>query len=396
MMDFEYVSLDKTGKEIRGVLSANTVQEAKLKLKESGLVIVKIEPKKESLFSQNQKIKDDDLYTIAKEMSVLLNSGIVLDRAIKMVIDSIEQEKLKIFLEGILKDVKGGKALSDAFEDKKMFDPLVITMLKVGETTGNLKDAFDNIAQYTDFRIKFRNEIRNAMAYPMFLVFASFVTLVAIFKLIIPRFFSIFGSNPKHLPFISRILYEFSKSLNTKTEVIFTLIIIGIYLLSKYFKLNLYQRLTNYFIYTPILGTLIIQIELSKFCYAMYAMLKNGVEFIKALDLATNVIKNDFIKEDFKKTSPKIKEGKSIGEAFEELSFVPPIFKGMIKVGDESGNMKDMFYELYALFDEKLKNTIKRVLSLVEPVIITVMGLVVGTIVVSLMLTVMNVSNIKL
>jgi len=75
---------------------------------------------------------------------------------------------------------------------------------------------------------------------------------------------------------------------------------------------------------------------------------------------------------------------------------VPPIFKGMIKVGDESGNMKDMFYELYSLFDEKLKNTIKKVLSLVEPIIITVMGLVVGTIVVSLMLTVMSVSNIKL
>ncbi|MGC9144422.1 type II secretion system F family protein, partial [Hydrogenobaculum sp.] len=193
-MDFEYVSLDKTGKEIRGILSANSIQEAKAKLKETGLIIVKVEPKKEGIFTSTQKISDDELYTISKEMSVLLNSGIVIDRALKMVIDSIEQEKLKLFLENILKDVKGGKSLSSAFEEKKMFDSLVITMLKVGETTGNLKDAFDNIAQYTDFRIKFRNEIRNAMAYPMFLVFASFVTLVAIFKLIIPRFFSIFGS----------------------------------------------------------------------------------------------------------------------------------------------------------------------------------------------------------
>jgi|GEM_PF-216818 len=259
-----------------------------------------------------------------------------------------------------------------------------------------LSEKFDHLLEKKEFRIKFRNEIRNAMAYPMFLIFASLATLVAIFKLIIPRFFSIFGSNPKHLPLISRFLYDFSKSLNTKTEIAFTFIIIGLYVISRYFKLNLYQKLTNYFVYVPILGNLIIQIELSKFCYAMYAMLKNGVEFIKALDLATNVIRNDFIKEDFKKTSPKIKEGKSISEAFDELSFVPPIFKGMIKVGDESGNMKDMFYELYSLFDEKLKNTIKKVLSLVEPIIITVMGLVVGTIVVSLMLTVMSVSNIKL
>ena len=137
MMDFEYITLDKTGKEIRGVLSAESLQEAKLKLKESGLVIVKVEPKKENLFSQSQRIKDDDLYTISKEMSVLLNSGIVLDRALKMVIDSLEQEKLKIFLENILKDIKSGKSLSSAFEEKKMFDPLVITMLKVGETTGN-------------------------------------------------------------------------------------------------------------------------------------------------------------------------------------------------------------------------------------------------------------------
>jgi len=395
-MDFSYVSLDKSGKEIKGVVEAESLVQAKAKLKESGLLIIKVEPKKEGLFSKSQKISDEDLYTISKELTVLLNSGIVLDRSLKMVIDSIDKEHLKVFLEGILKDVKGGKALSIAFEEKKMFDPLVITMIKVGESTGNLRDAFDNIAKYLDFRIKFKNEIRNAMAYPMFLVVASLITLVAIFKLIIPRFFSIFGSNPKNLPLISKLLYDFSKSLNTKTEVVSTLVIIGIFALQKYFKINLYQKLTNYFLYIPILGNLIIQIELSKFSYAMYAMLKNGVEFIKALDLAIGVVKNEFIKDDLKRISPKIKEGISIGEAFDELRFVPPIFKGMIKVGDESGNMKDMFYELYSLFDEKLKNTIKKVLSLIEPIIITVMGLVVGTIVVSLMLTVMNVSNIKL
>ena len=395
-MDFSYVSLDKSGKEIKGVIEAESLVQAKAKLKESGLLIIKVEPKKEGLFSKSQKISDEDLYTISKELTVLLSSGIVLDRSLKMVIDSIDKEHLKVFLEGILKDVKGGKALSIAFEEKKMFDPLVITMIKVGESTGNLRDAFDNIAKYLDFRIKFKNEIRNAMAYPMFLVVASLITLVAIFKLIIPRFFSIFGSNPKNLPLISKLLYDFSKSLNTKTEVVSTLVIIGIFALQKYFKINLYQKLTNYFLYIPILGNLIIQIELSKFSYAMYAMLKNGVEFIKALDLAIGVVKNEFIKDDLKRISPKIKEGISIGEAFDELRFVPAIFKGMIKVGDESGNMKDMFYELYSLFDEKLKNTIKKVLSLIEPIIITVMGLVVGTIVVSLMLTVMNVSNIKL
>jgi len=216
-MDFSYVSLDKSGKEIKGVIEAESLVQAKAKLKESGLLIIKVEPKKEGLFSKSQKISDEDLYTISKELTVLLSSGIVLDRSLKMVIDSIDKEHLKVFLEGILKDVKGGKALSIAFEEKKMFDPLVITMIKVGESTGNLRDAFDNIAKYLDFRIKFKNEIRNAMAYPMFLVVASLITLVAIFKLIIPRFFSIFGSNPKNLPLISKLLYDFSKSLNTKT-----------------------------------------------------------------------------------------------------------------------------------------------------------------------------------
>lgn len=396
-MDFEYVGIDKAKKEVKGVISADSITQAKKKLKESGLLIIKVEEYKKGLFSlKSYKINDEELYRISKEFAVLLNSGIVLDRALAMIRDSLDSEKLKKFIEQVLLDIKAGKSLSESFESKNMFDPLVITMLKVGETIGNLKDSFENIAQYMDFRVKFKNDIRNAMAYPMFLIAASFLTLIAIFKIIIPKFFSIFGQEPKHLPLLSKILYVVSKNLTTKNEIIFAVILVAFYLISKYTKLNLSQKISNYSVRIPFIKNLILQIELSKLCYAMYSMLKNGVEFIKALELSKDIIKNKYIATEIAKTIPKIKQGESISEAFKGVRFLPPIMIGMIKVGEESGNMKDMFYELYSLFNERLNNTIKKLLVLVEPTIITIMGLIVGTIVVSLMLTVMSVSNIKL
>ncbi len=396
-MDFEYIAIDKSKKEVKGLINADSIKDAKQKLKESGLLIIKIQEYKKDIFSfKSYTIKDEELYRISKEFAVLLNSGIVLDRAIIMVRDSLESEKLKNFMDDILKEVRAGKSLSLAFEEKKMFDPLIITMLKVGETIGNLKDSFDNIAQYTEFRVKFRNDIRNAMAYPMFLIAASFLTLLAIFKIIIPKFFSIFGSEPKNLPLLSKILYTTSKNLTTRNEIIFIGFLVILYVISKYLKLNISEKISNYSVKLPLIKNLILQIELSKFCYAMYSMLKNGVEFIKALDLSKNIIKNKYIASEISKTIPKIKQGESISSAFESVKFLPPIMIGMIKVGEESANMKDMFYELYSLFNERLNNTIKKLLVLVEPTIITIMGLIVGSIVVSLMLTVMSVSNIKL
>lgn len=399
-MDFEYQCIDASGKEQSGSISAVNLSDAKTKLKGMGLTVIDLIGRKNLSKKQyfiRKKITETDLYNISKELSVLLKAGITIDKAIEILVDSTENAAYEETLRNILSDVKGGKKLSQAFENTKKFNPLVNVMVKIGESVGDLRSAFENIAQYMQFQIKFKNEIRNAMAYPLFLILASVATLIVIFKLIIPRFFSIFGEHTESLPLVSRALYSISNFI-TLTNFIYFLVAIGlIFLIVKLFNVkNILQRLYSYLIYIPILKKMITQLELSRFSYSMHSMLKSGVEFVNALTLSAGIIQNTFMRISIERTISQIRKGKSIAEAFSYISFLPPMMHVMLKVGEASGNLKEIFFELHNIFDERFKNSMKRALLLLEPTVITIMGAIVGVIVISLILTVMSISNIEL
>jgi general secretion pathway protein F len=235
------------------------------------------------------------------------------------------------------------------------------------------------------------------MAYPMFLILASAVTILVIFKLIIPRFFEIFDQNMETLPFVSRALFSISSFMDLTNLFLFLGVIGLIILFARLLNLRGVLRMFySSLVYVPVFKKLIFYLELSRFSFSMHSMLKSGVEFINALKLSVEVIQNTFIRVSIERTINQIKEGKSIESAFSHISFLPPMMHVMLKVGEKSGNLKEIFFELYNVFDEKLKNLMKKALLLLEPLIITIMGIIVGIIVMSLMLTVMSVSNIKL
>jgi general secretion pathway protein F len=399
-MEFEYLSIDGSGKEFRGNLTSSDLQNARLKLREMGLTVIELKERRivstRKLFG-GKDINDTDIYNLFKELKVLAASGINIDKALSLLISSATKPELKRALEEVLRDIKGGKSLAKAFEETGRFSPLVVVMLKVGEGVGDFRSAFENISDYLGFQIGFRSEVRNAMAYPSFLVLASVVVLVVIFKFIIPRFFSIFGQNTQALPLVAKWLYGASQLLSgwglLAMAGFAALVVI---LVRKAGTGVIRDKLRDSLFRVPLLRSLILNLELSRFSYSMHTMLKSGVEFINALRLSKEVIQNRLIATEIERTIPQVKEGRGIAEAFSRVSFVPPIMLSMLAVGEASGNLKDIFFEIHAASDEKFKNAMKRVLVLVEPVIIVLMGLVVGVIVISLILTVMNVGSIKL
>lgn len=400
MIDFEYRCIDASGKEQKGTISAVDPDDAKSRLKSMDLMVIGLTLKKslsKKQYFQRKKVNETDIYNLSKELSVLLKSGITIDKAIEILIGSTSNNAFDEILKHILSDVKGGRKLSQAFEDTKKFNQIVIVTIRIGENVGDLRSAFENIAQYMHFQIQLKNEIRNAMAYPMFLILASAVTILVIFKLIIPRFFEIFDQNMETLPFVSRALFSISNFMDLTNLFLFLGVIGLIILFARLLNLRGVLRMFySSLVYVPVFKKLIFYLELSRFSFSMHSMLKSGVEFINALKLSVEVIQNTFIRVSIERTINQIKEGKSIESAFSHISFLPPMMHVMLKVGEKSGNLKEIFFELYNVFDEKLKNLMKKALLLLEPLIITIMGIIVGIIVMSLMLTVMSVSNIKL
>lgn len=399
-MEFTYNCLDSSGKDSRGVISASDRVDALAKLRVRGLTVIEIrekERKSKSAAIFKKGFKDQDVYDMARELSTLLRSGIRIDRAFELLIRSTSKDDLKEILVSALTDIKAGKGVAQSFDNARRFNPFLISMIHVGEAVGDLQAAFENIAQYLKFQIQFKAEIKNAMYYPAFLIFVSFAMFIFMFNFIVPKFFTIFGTNSGELPTTAKILYTVSGLFSFTNMGILAVLIMALIIAKKIYpdKLKL-PDLSGYYINIPIVGVLILNLEISRFSYSMYSMLQSGVEFIKALKMSASVIQNGHIRESIAALVGQIKEGKKIADVFSQVYLLPEIVPNMIRVGEESGNLKDAYFELHQIFDERFKNSIKRFLALIEPMIIVFMGLIVGFIVITLILTVMSVSTIKM
>jgi len=399
-MEYAYHTLDSSGQEDRGILSAGDRSEALAKLRARGLTVTSLVEKKkkqERRFSLRRGIQLQDFYSISREVSTLLRSGMRIDRSLELLRNSTKKQEIKEVLTAVLQDIKAGGGVAQAFEKTGIFSPFLVSMIQVNEAAGNLQAAFENMAQYLKFQISFRAEIRNAMTYPLFLVFASILTFLAIFQFVVPRFFSIFGTNTDALPLPAKILYTLSGWLSFTHLAILLGVIGALLLVRKLYPARIrLPNLSTRLIHLPGVGKLILHLELSRFCYSMYSMLVSGVEFLRALRLSISLIQNVSLRKAMMPLVGKVKEGRKIADVFAEVSLLPEIVPNMIRVGEEGSNLKEIFFELYSMFDERFKNSVKRLLTLVEPVIIIVMGGVVGFIVITLILTVMSVSSIKL
>lgn len=400
LTEYAYSCFDPLGQETKGVISAPDRTMALSKLRDQGLTVIDLVEKRSKArrgVVWGKGIKDQDLYNISRELSILLRSGIRIDKAIELLMNPSMKRELKDILSLVLVDIKAGKEVAQAFGNTGRFTHLFVTMIRVGEAVGNLQSAFENIAQYYKFQIQYKGEIRNALTYPIFLIFASIMTLVFIFSFIVPRFFSIFGTETGALPLPAKVLYTMSGLLSFTNLCILIGLIIAVVILKKFYPSkvrlpNIYPYLLNF----PLIGRLILNLELSRFSYSMYSMLQSGIEFIKALKLSAALIQNRRLRTPIESLVEQIKGGKKIADVFSQVHFLPDIVPNMLRVGEGSGNLKEIFFELYQVFDERFKNSTKRALILIEPTIIVIMGLIVGFIVISLILTVMSVGSIKL
>lgn len=398
LKEFSCTYLEPSGSERKTVILANDLKEAIQRLKEQGFVVIDVKEriKREKSVKFRKGITTSDLYNIANQLSILLRSGMKIDNALNLIINSSRKEKLKEVLSAINQDIKAGKTVTQALEDRKLFPPLFISMVHVGESIGNLSTAFDNVANYLKFQLELRREIINSLTYPFFLILASIVTLFFMFNFIIPRFFAIFETTGK-MPLPAQFIFAIVSIFNIKNFLIFSIIILSIYILKKYGFVKIqFRSLTTYANRIPLIKSLLFNLELSRFSYSMHSMLKSGVDFVKSVKLSADIIQDGRLRDALLGSINEIKKGKRIADVFSQIAILPEVIPNLIRVGEESGNLQSIFLELYQIFNDRFKNTIRRFLVLLEPSIIVFMGLIVGFIIISLILTVMNVGMIKL
>ena len=396
--EFVYEALSINAKSIKGRY-AGSFKEFQKYLKSQGLTLISYKEKKIKLKKGN--FKDEDFAGIVEELYYLINSGVKVDDGLKLLIKSASKERSYQFLTKVLEEIKKGNQLSTAIQNASKdvsysISPLYISILSSGEEIGNTAYALKTLKNFIDFKLTTAAEVKQALAYPLFLIGMSVVMVFFVFIFVVPKFTEIFSADEmEKIPYISQLVLKSGTFVNEHLFLILgalSLTVVGIFLYFKLTKINF----TQLFYKVPYLSDMIVELELSRAFNSMGMMIKGGVEIDKALKQSISLFSIDELQSIFIEALSELKKGRRLSEVFAASSLIPPNVVSMMSVGENSATMGEVSLSLSERFLQNFKLKTKKVLSLLEPVIVVFMGVFIAVIVVSIMLAVISINDIAM
>jgi len=331
-----------------------------------------------------------------QDLAVLLGAGLPIDRALTILMNVIERDRFKTVVGDVLKSVQGGTYLSDALvKHPKVFSTFYVNMVRAGETGGVLDHVLDRLGKFLEASQELKDYILSAMIYPAFLVFMGGISLIILLLYVIPKFSVVFSDLGAAIPFSTRILLGLSKGLRIwwwTAPVALTAIAAVYFRYSRTVAGRL--RIDRTKLGLPLLGELIIRKETANFARTLGVLLKSGVPILQALELVRAIIRNTVISDAMKDIYQQVKEGDRLSVALENAGILPSLGVQMMIVGEESGRLDDMLIQVAGNYERAVKETIRRLIGLLEPTMILCMGFVVGFIVIAMLMGVFSMNDI--
>lgn len=379
----------KGSEKIKGNIDATSIKDAKEKLKREGLRPIKIEENIDSTnsFDFNRKFKNEDLYILFRELSLLISSGISLETAFEILSSEFSKDKGKI-LNSLRDNLRSGTSLSESVEATKAFPNLVVNMIYVGENTSSLGKIFNSLSNYYIKKRETNSKIIEALAYPIILLITAVFVINFLIINVIPSFGEIFSSNDNLLPLPTRILLNFSNFMYK--NYIFVILIILIILVT----ISIYHRKNPKTFHKLILKSKYYKMTKSlKFTFNMDLLLGAGLTVDRSLEIISSMEDNVVLKEKFREILFDIKSGESFYKSANKVKIFPKILVSMIRVGEESSNLKEVFGIMSGFYDEELNSYNKKFFGILGPILIIFMALIIGFIVLSIALPVFDMVN---
>ena len=401
---FEYRAIDESGKTITGIIDADSPREARSKLSLMNLYTTKVVESREeiSLTAEVQvkklvrRIKARDIVATTRQLATLLKSGMPLVQSLSAIIEQLEKHPLQRVMFLIREKVNAGSSFADALADfPKYFSDLYVNMVRAGETSGALEVILTRLAGYMEATMKQRNRIRSSFIYPGFIIFVGVVVLTFLMTVVVPSLTKIFTEMGRALPLPTRILMSFSDFVKSYYSLIVLFGLIACIIL-----LRIYTRKgRGKYIYDsfklrfPVLGTLVRKISIARFARTLGTLLSGGIPLLQSMDIVKKVIGNSVLAEIVERSKERIAEGEPIAEELKKSKEFPPIVVHMITVGETSGNLEEMLRNVAETYDNEVETTTNSLISLLEPVMIILVGVIVGFIVLSILLPIFEMNK---
>lgn len=348
----------------------------------------KVMGSKEIVLFQSKKIKLKDISLFCKQMSVMLESGIPLNNAVDILEQQATSKNLKSSLKIVSKSLKEGSQLSKAMIDQEgMFPDLLIRMVQAGEKTGKLDEVLEKMSEHYNKELKTSRQIRGAMIYPAVLAFLAVAAVLALLYVVIPSFSGIFEQSGMAMPLPTRIVLAASNFVRSYWYILFgvTGILVFLFLRYRSTEVGRYQ-LDRLKLWLPVIKGPMQKIVTARFASTLAILTSAGIPLVEAIESAAATTNNAVVIEKMKIANEGLQKGERLTGMITSTGLFPPMMLSMVKIGEESGSLESMLVKTSDYYEEELETAIKQLLSLLEPAMIIVMGVIIGGIVASVML----------
>ena len=404
MPTFQYEAMDKTGREVKDTIDASTQEEAQQLIRQKGFFVTKISerskakkkgpaPKKGGRRGKKKaftigKISTKQLCTFTRQLSTLQDAGLPILRSLKILHGQCKPGVLKNSLEDVVEDIESGATLSDAFaKHPKAFDKLYCNMIKAGEAGGALEAILQRLADFKEKSQSLKRRIKSAMVYPLVVITVACAIVGFILYFIIPKFEAIFKDFGVDLPSMTKFLIKASHFV---VDYFYVVILFPVFVWI-FLKL-VYRNKTGAYIcdrillMIPVMGAIVEKSTVARTTRTLGTLVQSGVPILESLNIVRDTAGNMVFERAFTRIYDSIREGETIAQPLREARIVDDIVVNMIDVGEETGDLDTMLNKIADNYDEEVEALVESLVSLLEPIMIVVLGGIIGFIVIALFL----------
>ncbi len=409
---FEYTGLTEAGKNVRGIRDAESSKVLRTVLRKDGVYLTEARPAESGAVAGEQKtglarevdvgalfgltgVSSQDLAIATRQLATLIAAGIPLVEGLTALVDQIEQPRLKKIMGVVKQKVNEGSSLADALgEHPKVFTPLYVNMIRAGESSGALDVVLVRLADFTEGQALLRNKIIGAMLYPAIMVVVGIAIVGILFVVVIPKVTKIFEDMNVTLPWTTRLLIALSGFARDYWYVVLIAIPLIAYGLKRWLGTPRGRAWWDKMqLKAPVFGDLVRMLAISRFAKTLSTLLASGVPIITAMDIVKNIVTNTLLSDVIDKAREAIREGESIAAPLKRSGQFPPLVYHMIAIGEKSGQLEEMLQNVAKSYESQVEMRITALTSLLEPVMIVLMGGGVAFIVFSILMPIMQLNT---
>jgi general secretion pathway protein F len=403
-MLFKYVAIDKTNIQREGTVEAPSIDAAISAVQKRGYTVTAIDPieQKKGLqellnfeFALFQGVSNKDIVILSRQISTLFTAHVSPLRIFRLLSAEVPNNQLQLIMSKIVDDMQAGSSISRALAaHPSVFSSFYVNMVRAGEESGSLEKSFAYMADYLDRSYEIVAKARNALVYPAFVVSIFVGVMVLMLTLVIPNIAKILIDSGQELPIYTKIVIGLSNFMVDYVALILITLAGGGVALWRFIRTPVGKRAFDEFMISiPYLGDLQRKLLLTRICDNISTMLASGVSMVQALEVTADVVDNEVYKEIIQAALQDVKGGRSFADAVGEYPEIPSVLSQMARVGEESGSLSEIMSTLATFYRREVYQAVETLIGLIEPLMIVMLGLGVGTLLASVLMPIYNLTN---